>query len=215
MKKIALFFAAFLFSAGIASAQFLSFGIKGGLNFSTLKFDDIQNITSGSGTYSLQSDESFQGFHIGAMARVKLFSAYLQPELYINTAGGNVLVEEFQSGGGSTEYVRQIKYNKVDLPVLLGFKIGPARINAGPVASVILSENSEIEEIIPEFEAMSKTATIGFQAGVGIDILKMITLDYRFEGGLSRWGDEIEVGNNSYAFDSRANVHLISVGILF
>ncbi len=85
----------------------------------------------------------------------------------------------------------------------------------GPVASLVLSEDNEIGEIFPELESLSKNATIGYQAGVGIDILKFLTLDYRYEGGLSKWGDKLTIDGNPYAFDSRANMHLLSLGILF
>lgn len=215
MKKIALIAIALFFSIGMASAQFISFGIKGGLNYSNLRFDDVRNIAVNSTEYNLQDDESFQGFHLGVMSRIKVLAAYIQPELYFNTAGGKVLIEEVQAGGATVEYARQIKYSKVDLPVLLGFKLGPLRINGGPVASVILSEDNTAQDIIPDLETMSKSATIGFQIGAGVDLLKFLTLDYRFEGGLSKYGDGIEVGDNTYPFDSRANIHLISLGIMF
>lgn len=210
MKKI--IFVLLIFSAftGMVSAQFFSFGIKGGLNYSKLAFDDT-NVTSGSTTYSLKEDEAFQGFHIGVMTRIKVFNVFVQPELLFNTSGGKVLIE---STSGPAE-VRQIKYNKIDLPVLVGLKLGPLRVNAGPVASAVLSSDSKLEEIIPGLKSESKNATIGFQAGVGLDILKMITMDARYEGGLSRLGDKLTVSGTDYAFDSRSSKWLISLGFLF
>lgn len=195
-----------------ANAQILSFGIKGGLNYSKMKFDDIKNITTTGANYNLMEDESFQGFHIGLMGRLKVFNLFLQPELLFNTTGGKVLVEQV---GSSIAEVKSVKYNKLDLPVLLGMKFGPARINAGPVASVTLSSNSELGDIIPNLETMSKGATIGFQAGAGIDILKKFTIDLRYEGGLSKLGDKLTVGGNSYAFDSRDRKFLVSLGFFF
>ena len=216
MKKASLLILGILFLLGTSvSAQFFSFGIKGGVNYSKLKFDDLNNINGTGLNYNIMEDESFQNFHFGIMTRIKVMNVYLQPELYFNTSGGKVLIEEVQTSGMTTEYVRSVKYSKVDLPVMLGFKIGPLRLNAGPVASVVLSENNEIEEIIPDLESLSKSATIGYQAGLGIDILKFLTLDYRYEGGLSKWGDKLSLGGTDYAFDSRANMHLLSLGILF
>ena len=161
-------------------------------------------------------DEAFQSFHFGIMTRIKVLNVFVQPELYFNTSGGKVLIEELNAAGEVTaEDVKQVKFSKIDMPVLLGFKIGPMRVNAGPVASLVLAENNEIGEIIPELESLSKTATIGYQAGVGIDILKFLTLDYRYEGGLSKWGDKLTIAGTDYAFDSRANMHLLSLGIMF
>jgi len=212
-KNILIFLFAFVMAATLG-AQVLSFGIKGGLNYSKMKFDDIPNIVSGINDYDLSQDESFQGFHIGLMGRVKMFNMFLQPELLFNTTGGKFLIEGMEGGNTVTE-VRTVKYNKLDLPVLLGIKFGPARINAGPVASVTLSSDSELDEIIPDMKTLSKGATIGYQAGVGIDILKKLTVDLRYEGGLSKLGDKLTVGDTDYNFDSRASKFLVSVGFFF
>jgi len=197
-----------------SGAQILSFGVKGGLNYSKMKFDEISNITSGIKEYNLLEDESFQGFHIGLMGRIKVFNVFIQPELLFNTTGGKMLVEEIQ-GATTVNTVKQVKYNKLDLPVLVGMKFGPARVNVGPVASVTLSSDSELGDIIPDLETLSKGATIGFQAGAGIDILKKITLDLRYEGGLSKLGDKLTVGGADYAFDSRDSKLLLSLGFFF
>lgn len=215
MKKFAFIILTIFLTAGMASAQFLTFGIKGGLNYSTLKFDDVKDIAANSSTYRLQTDESFQGYHIGAFARVKVFSLFIQPELYFNTSGGNVLVEEVPDVGSAVEMVRQIKYNKIDLPVMVGLKLGPLRLNAGPVATVILTEDNGVIDIIPELESLSNSAAIGYQAGAGLDLFKFLTIDYRFEGSLSKYGDKLTVGGDDYPLDSRANMHLVSIGIMF
>ncbi len=212
MKKYILIFLLALGFGLSSNAQILSFGIKGGLNYSKMKFDEIKNITTTGANYNLMEDESFQGFHIGVMGRLKVFNLFVQPELLFNTTGGKVLVQEI---GSSVSKVKQVKYNKLDLPVLVGMKFGPARINAGPVASVTLSSNSELGDIIPNMKTMSKGATIGFQAGAGIDILKKFTIDLRYEGGLSKLGDKLTVGGNSYAFDSRDRKFLVSLGFFF
>ncbi len=205
-----------MFTAGIASAQLIQFGVKGGVNFSKLKFDDVKNVTANGTEYNLMESNALTGFQIGVMSRIKLFSLFIQPELYFNTAGGKVVVQELQNSGTNyTTYTRDVKFNKIDLPIMTGLKIGPVRVDAGPVASVILSTQSGLNEIIPELNTLSKTATIGYQVGFGFDLFKVITLDYRFEGSLSKWGDKFTVGGHDYAFDSRGNMSMISVGVLF
>jgi len=197
--------------SGIASAQLFQFGIKGGLNYSKLSFDKIENVASTAGTYTLKEDESFQGFHIGIQTRLNIFNFYIGPELMFNTSGGRVLIENTSS----VQEVRNVRFNKIDLPIMAGLKFGPLRVNAGPVASVVLSTDSEIDEIIPDLSAHSKGATLGFQAGAGLDILKFVTLDGRYEGGLSKIGDKLTVAGHDYNFDSRASKWLISLGFLF
>lgn len=215
MKKLCFLWLVFFLGTGIMSAQHFSFGLKGGLNYSKLKFDDVVNIASGASTYSLKSDESFQGFHVGAFARLRLGGIYIQPELYFNTSGGRVLIEEMQDSPQPVQSVKDIRYNKLDLPVLLGIKLGPLRVNAGPVATVLLSEDNKAGDIIPDLVSLSSSATLGYQAGFGIDILKFLTLDYRYEGSLSNYGDKLKVATINYPFDSRSSMHLLSVGIMF
>ncbi len=214
MKKITVIFVMMVFSAGLVSAQVARFGIKGGINFSKLKFDDIRNITSNGNEYNLLESNAYTGFHVGVMTRITLFNLFVQPELYFNTAGGKVVVQQAQNST-FTNFTREVKFNKIDLPIMTGLKVGPVRINAGPVASVILSTQSGLNEIIPELSTLSKTATLGYQIGFGLDLGKIITLDYRYEGSLTKWGDKVRVGGQDYAFDSRGNMSLISLGFLF
>jgi len=215
MKRTIILLAALVFTATTISAQFFKFGIKGGLNYSQLKFDEVKDIASGDFDYKLSEDDNFAGFHIGLMSRINIFKLYLQPEIYFNTSGGKVLVEEIATGGVTTEYVKNIKYNKIDVPILVGGKLSFLRINAGPVASVVLSSDSEIADIIPEMETLSKSATLGYQVGAGFDLLKTLTFDFRYEGGLSKLGDKLSLGNQDFAFDSRASKFMLSVGIFF
>lgn len=214
MKKNIFIFLLTIAMAANSSAQMLSFGIKGGLNYSKLKFDDLSKVVSGGTEYKLTEDEAFQGFHIGVLTRIKLFNLFIQPELLFSTSGGKALVEEIQ-GGTTVSEVKQVKYNKLDLPVMVGIKLGPIRLNAGPVASVILSSDSEIQDIIPEMETLSRSATFGFQAGVGVDFLKKINFDLRYEGGLSNLKDEFTIAGKDYTFDSRDSRFLISLAYIF
>jgi hypothetical protein len=213
MKKtlLILFFIAGI--SGIASSQMFRFGIKGGLNFSKLAFEDVTDVISGGTTYSLTQDESFMGYHIGLMARIKIPIFYIQPELLFNTSGGNVFVEG--TGQNPIEQVKQVKYNKIDLPVLLGTNLGPLRINAGLVATYVLSTDSELKDVIPELETAYNSATFGYQAGIGFDFLKRLTLDGRYEGSLSNLTDKITVAGTDYPVDAREPKWIISLGILF
>ena len=212
-KRIIFAIAAFLISSSL-SAQFVKPGLKTGLNFNRLSFDAVENITSAGKEYSISQDANFSSFHIGLMLRINIFKAFIQPELYFNTSGGKILIEETQ-GAIAESFVRSITYNKIDLPVLVGGKLSFLRIYAGPVTSYVLSTDSEIEEIIPEMETLSKNFTIGYQAGTGFDLLKTLTIDFRYEGGLSKLGDKFSMGTQDFAFDARTNKFMLSLGIFF
>src|SRR5690606_2614824 len=93
-------------------------------------------------------------------------------------------------GGADVQAKGKVKFTSLDLPVLLGTKFGPGKLNfrlmAGPVFSFIVDENTDFQQA---YNAISdfgnyKKQTIGAQAGAGIDLGKL-TADVRYEAGLS------------------------------
>jgi hypothetical protein len=63
---------------------------------------------------------------------------------------------------------------------------------------------------------MYKGATFGYQAGVGIDLLKKLTLDVRYGGSLSgKFGDSVTIGSQTFKIDSRQPSLILSVGLMF
>ena len=132
------------------------------------------------------------------------------PELYFNAGGGTV---EQVVEGGATE-ILDVKFNRIDIPLLVGVKLGPARLNVGPVGSFVISETTDLTELEPEFELFSSSMTWGFQAGLGLDISK-ISLDVRYEGSLSALGETFSVGGTDFPLDARPAQWIISVGFWF
>ena len=63
---------------------------------------------------------------------------------------------------------------------------------------------------------MYNNLTFGYQAGIGVDIIKRITLDLRYEGSLQKYQTQIEnVAGTKFTLDDRPNAFLLSVGIMF
>ena len=202
MKKSILILLAVILSSG-AFAQF-SWGLKAGATSNNFKLDDI-NIDAQQ-TIEAAKQASW-GFHGGAFFRLSMLGIMIQPEILFSMAENNMLVTDT-----GVEEIRSQKFNKLDIPVLLGVKLGPVRLMAGPAASVMLSSTSDLWD---NAENLYKSATLGYQAGVGLDILKKITLDVRYEGGLNNFGDEITIGQETFTLDGRNNAILISAGIMF
>ena len=140
--------------------------------------------------------------------RASFSGFYIQPELLLATATNSVTYEDVEAGVAAEIYSQ--KFNKLNIPVLLGVKVGPLRLNAGPAASVMITDPKEIIE-----GATYKRATFGYQAGVGIDLLKRLTFDLRYEGNLNQFGDEIEIGDQTFNLDDRTGAILVHVGLMF
>jgi hypothetical protein len=200
MKKLFLILLTVLFTTG-AFAQ-LSFGIKAGASTNNFNMDQVGDAN----TALAAAEEASWGFHGGAFVRISFLGLMVQPEVLFSMAENNLLVTE-----GGIDEIRSQKFNKLDVPVMLGVKLGPIRVMGGPAASVMLSSDTEFSDA----NELYKSATFGYQAGLGVDLFKKLTLDVRYEGGLSNFGEEITVGTETFTLDSRTNAIVLSAGIIF
>lgn len=77
---------------------------------------------------------------------------------------------------------------------------------AGPIASFNI--NSEIKDAIETVDDVEfKKSTLGYQAGLGVDIGNL-SVDAKYEGGLSSVTDNI----GTFETDNRINQWVLSVG---
>lgn len=210
MKKLMFILVASLFTFAVADAQIFKYGLKAGIGFSSLSFEDVTGIDNGSEVYDLVTGDGVMGYHFGIQTRINLPVIFVQPEIYFNAGGGTV--EQVVQNG--PREVLNVSFSRVDIPLLVGLKLGPARLNAGPVGSYVINESNELPDLPTDFELFSKSLTWGFQAGIGVDISK-ISLDARYEGSLSRLGESLSIGNSNFALDARPRQWVISLGVWF
>jgi hypothetical protein len=211
MKKIILCVCILGITLTSTQAQFIRFGIRGGVSSSSITFSDVKDVIIGGQHYDIVASDAMVGFHFGLFSRIKLANFFVEPELLFTSNGGQVQVQNVTSGIVS---MKEQKFNKIDIPVLAGIKLGPARLEVGPVASFVLSSKSNLFDE-NSYEQDFKKATIGYQAGVGIDILKTLAVDLKYEGNLSKLGNGFTIGGQSYPFDSRNSQLILSFGLFF
>lgn len=204
MKKLLVIILAVLIT--IPAFSQIKFGIKAGVNTATVP---TYNVTTGANNIKALKDAAW-GFHAGAFLRLTVFGVYLQPEVVLasNTYDYSVTTAT------ATTVLKQ-NFNRLEIPVLLGLKLGPLRINAGPSATIQIGTPKALIND-PNFTDMYKGATFGYQAGVGLDIFKTITLDARYGGSLSgKFGDVVTIGGQNFKLDSRQPSLILSVGLMF
>ena len=109
------------------------------------------------------------------------------------------------------EEVHSFDLNRLDIPLLIGAKLGPVRINVGPTGQLTLSSKSSLAALESDVKGM----VWGYQAGLGIDLFKKLTIDARYEGNLSKLGESVTIGGTAFTTDKRTSQVLISVGIMF
>ena len=189
------------------SAQ-IDFGIKGGLNISNVKASEI--LTD---DYRINPAASGNlGYHVGGFLRASLAGIFIQPELYFSSLSNEYKVEDLSATGTAEQLVKQ-KIGRIDVPVLVGVKLGTFRLGLGPVGSIIVSDKSDLSDITG-YEATFKSATFGYQLGAGVDIWK-IGIDLRYEGNLTKLGDHLDIGGQTINLDNRVRQIIISLGITF
>jgi len=192
MKKIILSAFLICFSA-VAFSQILpsfQFGIKGGTNLSKLTTDN-----------TLSSDNR-SGYYAGVWARIGAAGIHFQPELYV--AGKNTTL---QNDAG---FENKVRFTSVDVPLLIGTKIGAAgiglRFNTGPVVSFILDDKQSFGDATGNvFRGDFKNQAIAWQFGTGFDFGKL-GLDLRYETGLSK------IGKSGYD-DTRLNLFTLGLAL--
>lgn len=199
-------------SVGFAQNKNFKFGIKGGANLSTLKGDEVYAPNDPEVRIG-NNDARLTGFVAGAFVRFGS-SLFIQPEFLLSQKGGQFNV--YRDGLGSEEKKVDVRFTNLDVPVLVGIRIGDVlRLNAGPVASLRLSENGGLRESLNEIGATSvkdnyKQAALGFQAGVGFDIGNL-SLDLRYEGNATS-SMEVDNSNANSQFQRKSNLWQATVG---
>jgi hypothetical protein len=205
MKKLIVIIFVVLISMPAFSQ--IKFGLKAGVTSSTVPTYDL---SSGANNIEALKDASF-GFHAGAFVRITLLAVYIMPEVVFSSTTYDY---DVTVGSNPTEALSQ-KFNKLDIPVLVGFKLGPIRINAGPAAQVMIGSPEALVDD-PSFEDLYNKTTFGYQAGVGFDLFKRLTFDARYGGSLGeKFGDAISVGGQSFALDHRKPTFMLSLGLMF
>lgn len=209
MKNRLIFLFLFIFCMLNVNAQ-LSFGIRGGVNSSNVKLNDF-----GGRDYQLKYNRGALGFHIGGIAQIKLLNFFIQPELLYTQTKNDVSLATWNSVNaewGVPELGEQ-RFSKIDIPIIAGMKFGPLKLQAGPVATMMLKSKSDLldnYDIEQEFSA----ATLGYQAGVGLELANLL-VDVKYEGNLSKLGDGVTIAGRDYSFDQRMSQWILSVGFLF
>jgi hypothetical protein len=197
MKKI-LLFVVLIAATCMANAQSLAFGLKAGLNFSEMK-NGRPDLYSGTANAT--------GFLGGVYARAGLLGFFVQPEAVYSQRKG-----AFTSKADGTAVINTLSY--IDVPVLFGYKLAFARVNVGPNFQFLMGAKQDASSLArdPNFSKSNfDKSTVGFQAGVGVDLLKL-SLDLRYDGSFGSIGKPVTVGGQSFDNSTRASMWQLSLG---
>ncbi len=208
MKRLILIFAIFFFVAGNLQAGNPSFGLKAGLNFSSLP----SNISGASPDYIVSSlSDSYTGYHVGIFGQFVFGGGFFQPELLYTQNGRDMLVE-FVAPAQEDEYFVE-KFSHLALPLHIGIKLGPIKVSAAPVFSLLINNWNDLG-LENDFASNFNNVTMGYQLGAGLQ-LGSLMLDFRYEGNLTNFGEGVTIGGQTIQYDTRPHQFILSLGFSF
>lgn len=184
MKKT-IFLIAILFLMYDASAQGVHFGIKGGLNASSLNY---------SGNSDMQTKI---GFNAGFLAHIHTSnkSWAIQPELY------------YSDEGAKSKANNDVKMNLgfLNIPVLAQYMFDNGfRIEAGPQLDLLMSAKQKDNNSSTDIKDRFKTADFSIPIGVGYLTMNGLGFDARYNFGVSdiyKSGTVPTTHSNVFQFD--------------
>lgn len=197
--------------------------------------------------YKADIKSSFSNhFTAGIFTRFTIGKFYIEPEvLYLNTSNIFKLTATGTQSDNlfnlPTDAEIKLTLNSMNLqvPILLGFnfldlKILTLRAQVGPTMNFVLSSKTvydktyslnDIEHPINNVDTderiKTKSLSWGLQAGLGLDLLKRITLDINYNFGLSSVLNKLDGTVLGNTFDlsnidrSKENIFMVTVGIKF
>ena len=181
-----------LLAAQISMAQGGAFGPRVALVSTDLNLENnIQAVQAG--------DAEF-GYQFGVFARLNLGPVMLMPELLFTDTNSSITQNNVRA---------DLDFNKIDVPVLLGVKFLFLRLQAGPSFSFLTKAESDVNGTIEDIKDNYNSTTVGYQAGVGMDLLNLLAIDLKYEGNLSNFADASSFINT----DQRQNQVVLAVGI--
>ena len=202
MKQLFLLLPFFVFNLCIAQVDF---GVKGGINYNSNSFVDIENeIISGF--------ETKTGYHAGLWTRVKIpaIDCYLRPELVFTSLKNEVIAID----NSTASY----NFQKIDVPVLLGKKILKVfNVFAGPSFQYLISSELEFNDFIENYESETSGFTLGLQLGGGLEFGKF-GVDVRWERAFSDVESTLIDATSTTSdinYDTRVNQLILGVSFKF
>ncbi len=180
-----------------------SYGFKGGLNFSNLYSDNVDD------------NNVLTGFNAGLYAKFPITNNIaIQPEISYTTKGAELVYNNAFVQGTA-----KFNVNYIEVPVLLVMNITDNfNVQVGPYAAYMVSgkttNNSNIFSSQTELDTKDfNKFDAGIAGGLGVD-LDVVNFGVRYNYGLTNVGKERNYGGTSYTFpDAKNSVLSVYVGL--
>jgi hypothetical protein len=180
-----------LFSVLPAKGQ-VAFGVKGGLNLTTLDVKDPE-----------KSYDSRTGYHAGIFVRGKFGNVGIQPELLLFTQNGDIESSLFGTAQESFTYL--------SIPLMLKFyPVGGLNLQLGPQFGFLIDGERKYDSFLgggsQDITDYYKKSDISVSLGGGYDFSFGLGLDVRYNIGVK------DINNEANGEEARSRIFLVSLG---
>lgn len=198
-----------LMSIQMAQAQ-IKFGVRAGISTTDVQPGEL--LVTNSENFrdlKLSVSEANYGVHFGLFTQIQMGKFFIQPEAVFNSNSVDFRTEDLDN----VSQLLTERYQYLDIPLMMGFKFGPLRLQGGPVGHLFVNSKSDLFDI-DGYDQNFEKMTYGWQAGVGLDIWKFV-LDFKYEGAFNNFGDHIVFNDRPYQFDDKVGRMVVSLGVTF
>ncbi len=186
MKRLYLLLAGVLLVAWAADAQLLGVGARVGIGTGSYEFDSI---AIDGGTLEPAGDR-VGGFQTAIFARLSIPTfIYIQPELQLSQRD---YIFGIKYPSAAKEY-KTVRTYRLDVPLLVGFKLGNLRVFGGPVWRI--GSRQYVKGGGPtDFNIIFNNNDIAATGGVAVEF-DGIAVELRYVGYLEKTGSEVKVAS--------------------
>lgn len=180
-----------LLAASLLSFAQVSIGIKGGPNFA-----NIDTEASAGENYDNRT-----GFHLGAFVQLRGERIGFQPEILFSQQGSTITYS------GQPDIKSNFSYMNIPLVVKL-YTVAGINLQVGPQFGFLTSADVDNEDVKDEL----KNTDFSLALGAGWDLPFGLTIDGRYNLGLSDINDSVGQGSGAPVGTIKNQVWQISVG---
>lgn len=192
-----------------ALAQPLRFGVRAGLNTGIYSFDDVKLPT---GTIKSVADRS-NGYQVGALMRISLpLFIYVQTEMDLVVRDYDFAI---QSAGSSPTSYKSVRTTRLDVPLLVGFKVLGARFFCGPVWRIYSHQHNRQGSSHEPLEVVFDDNSLSAAIGAAIDFNRLF-VEIRYQGYLKQTHSRVKLAGTKGELDVDHDQLLqLSFGVMF
>lgn len=198
MKRLKVFIASLFVCSTVMAQEDPKFGLKGGLNVSTLD-------------YSNGTDADWRaGFHLGGLAHIHVTPSFsLQPEVYYSSQGAKLPY--------SNDDKLNLNLSYINVPVLLQYNFANGfRLQGGPQVGFLVGVSDKVNDVeqngysTSSFKSVEVALPLGMgylgYSGLGVDVRYNIGLTNIRKNASSTMKNNVFQVGAFYLFDHRHKV---------